>query len=734
MLLLKCKMCGGELETTGDHTIGTCDSCGSTMTLPRVDSEAQANLFNRANYFRRIHDFDKALGIYEKIIEEDGNNSEAHWCAFLCRYGIEYVVDPATEKRVPTVHRATLENILSDVDYLSAVNTTTEEATKQLYLNEANYISQIQKDMMQISQNESSYDIFICYKETEESGSRTIDSTIAEDIYNQLTKENYNVFFSRITLEDKLGQAYEPYIFSALHSAKVMLVITTQEEYVQSPWVRNEWSRFLALMKKSGEKILIPCYRDMDVYSLPEELSVLQSQDMGKIGFVQDLLRGIGKVIPKEVSSSQPVEPVEKGATTSENLLLRIESFLEEGDFQKAQEYVDRILDANPKCAEGHLYQLCVKYKKRVIEGFETELQNFYEDVSYKKFFDFASPEEKQCFQEIVNKRDILVIRTNEVASLNQFGEEMKNTYAQNVGTFDEMFQQYTEKIQSFSHLQPEVKEVQHIISNLNEESFHRQMNDVFKNRHISLSIERFIQKPLNNGEQLNLNWYRWIVVYAKRASFYNSTKSGLLQEGRELLYKLTTEVDLIYSRNLPHSVIQLYEMLEDYRDAPEKIEAIKAKNSNVEEAEKRYFEIIQECNEKSAEAQRQKAAKLAKINKVLEGIGNFLIGCAALPMLYMALRIISEMEGNPLLILLGVLLNMLFALVPTLTAVIAPMILTFVVVFLIQTLFEETHYDAIVIGIAVIFAACVLSYNTYATYWWGWDYCSWWLNYKWHP
>ncbi len=53
------------------------------------------------------------------------------------------------------------------------------------------------------------YDIFICYKETDDLGERTIDSVIAQDVYSALTDKGYKVFFSRISLEDKLGQEYE---------------------------------------------------------------------------------------------------------------------------------------------------------------------------------------------------------------------------------------------------------------------------------------------------------------------------------------------------------------------------------------------------------------------------------------------------------------------------------------------------------------------------------------------
>ena len=126
---------------------------------------------------------------------------------------------------------------------------------------------------------------------------RTQDSVLANDIYHQLTNEGLKVFYAAITLEDKLGKEYEPYIFSALHTAKVMLVLGTKPEYLSAVWVRNEWSRFLKIMKKDHSRLLIPCYRDMDPYELPDEFAHLQAQDMSKIGFITDLIRGIKKVV-----------------------------------------------------------------------------------------------------------------------------------------------------------------------------------------------------------------------------------------------------------------------------------------------------------------------------------------------------------------------------------------------------------------------------------------------------
>lgn len=238
-MILKCKMCGDNIEVIENQTNGTCESCGSVMTLPRIDEEKKANWFNRANNFRRSNDFDKAIQAYESILNEDSKEAEAHWGLVLSKYGIEYVVDPVTKKRVPTCHRMQIENILTNKDYLQALEHTTDTVTKRIYEEEAKVIAEIQKGILAISQNEEPYDVFICYKETDEAGRRTVDSTIAQEIYYQLTQEGLKVFFARITLEDKIGSAYEPYIFAALNSSKVMVAIGTKTDYFNATWVKN---------------------------------------------------------------------------------------------------------------------------------------------------------------------------------------------------------------------------------------------------------------------------------------------------------------------------------------------------------------------------------------------------------------------------------------------------------------------------------------------------------------
>lgn len=364
MALFKCKMCGGTLEINESERVATCEYCGTKQTLPRLDDDRKANLYDRANHFRRNNDFDKAAGIYEQILNEDRTDSEAYWSLVLCRYGIEYVEDPATHKRIPTVNRAQFTSVFDDDNYKSALEYASIEQ-RELYKEEANAINEIQKGILSVSQREEPFDVFICYKETDAQGRRTPDSVLATELYHELTREGFKVFFSRITLEDKLGTAYEPYIFAALNSAKVMVVLGTKPEYFNAVWVKNEWSRYLALIKNGAKKVLIPAYRDMDPYDLPDEFSHLQAQDMSKLGFMQDLIRGIKKITEASTPAPQVKETVVINSSSANTapLLKRAFMFLEDGNWQDADEYCEKVLDQDPECAEAYLGKLMAELR-----------------------------------------------------------------------------------------------------------------------------------------------------------------------------------------------------------------------------------------------------------------------------------------------------------------------------------------------------------------------------------
>lgn len=400
MAVFKCKMCGGTLAPEAGSGIARCEYCGSRQTLPKTADDIMANLFNRANNLRLKGEFDRSAEIYERLIAQDDTNAEAHWGLVLCRYGVEYVEDPKTGTRIPTCHRTCLEPVTKDEDYRAALDYA-DEAGQKLYEQEARVIDRLQRDILAVVKEEKPFDVFICYKETDDQGKRTVDSSIANDIYHQLTMAGLKVFYAAITLEDKLGQAYEPYIFAALNSSKVMLVLGTRPEYFNAVWVKNEWGRFLKLAAKDKSKLLIPCYRNMDPYELPEEFSHLQAQDMSKIGFINDVIRGIQKVVGAKQTTA--ATSTQSEAPDTAPLLRRAFMFLEDGDWKSADEYCEKVLDREPENADAYLGKLMVQLQVRKQADLANYPEPFDQNSNYKKILRFGSDQLKQMLAACAN-------------------------------------------------------------------------------------------------------------------------------------------------------------------------------------------------------------------------------------------------------------------------------------------------------------------------------------------
>ena len=384
MTVIKCKMCGGDLQIIEGETVAECEYCGTKQTVPKVDDEKKLTLFSRANRLRLACEFDKAASVYESIVADFPEEAEAYWGLVLCRYGIEYVDDPATGRKVPTCHRSSFDSILEDSDFEQACENA-DPIARRVYRDEAKTIEDIRKGIVEVSGKEAPYDIFICYKETDEKGERTVDSVIAQDVYDALTEKGYRVFFSRITLEDKLGTEYEPYIFAALNSAKVMLAFGTDYEYFSAVWVKNEWSRYLQLMTKDKSKHLIPCFKGIDAYDMPKEFAHLQAQDMGKVGAMQDLLRGIEKLMPKE----QPAAAVQErvivtgGADSKINSLLdRGNMALEDQDWESASKFFEEVLNNDSKNAQAYVGKALAAEQAQTLHKFVLKILDWRANVS----------------------------------------------------------------------------------------------------------------------------------------------------------------------------------------------------------------------------------------------------------------------------------------------------------------------------------------------------------------
>ena len=402
-------MCGGDLNVTDGASVCTCAYCGTKQTLPKLGDEKRVAMFERANYFWRNNEFDKAMGIYEMVLATDDRDAEAYWSIVLCRYGIEYVEDPKSHKRVPTVNRFQTKSILRDEDYLNAIRCA-NGYQRDIFETEAAHIDTIQKNISTISKEEKPYDVFICYKETDGTGARTHDSVYAQKIYDALSHEGLRVFFSRITLEDKIGTAYEPYIYAALHSAKVMLVVSLSAENMNAPWVKNEWDRYLSIAKQDSTKALIPCYKDMSPYDMPEEFTYLQAQDMGKIGFLQDLVRGVKKILATSAPTLQTQErAVQTAGEKAKPLLERAYIFLEDGNWKKANQYAEKVLDLEPKNTDAYLCKFLAAGEYLSFDRLQAETSELNKvvplDADFFNAVEFANEKQKAQLDAFLDLR-----------------------------------------------------------------------------------------------------------------------------------------------------------------------------------------------------------------------------------------------------------------------------------------------------------------------------------------
>ena len=300
-----CNNCGGDYGYRNGKWI--CMHCGSYRP-EGISNEEQTLLFSAFQKVR-LAEFNEAELEFDDIIHRYPLNSNGYWGRLLAKYGIKYEED-FDGRKIPTCYATSIDSIMSDKDYLKAVELADADS-KNYYRKQAEYIERVRKEWLEKAKKEKPYDIFICYKESDPENEieRTKDSIAAQDLYIHLTEQGYHVFFSHESLRDKAGEKYEPYIFNALSTAKVMLIYGSSSEYITSTWLKNEWSRYEKRIQ-SGEKkpnSLIVAYDGFSPSELPQALSSKQCLDASQRSFYSDLDTVITKIIYGEKKKSPVV-------------------------------------------------------------------------------------------------------------------------------------------------------------------------------------------------------------------------------------------------------------------------------------------------------------------------------------------------------------------------------------------------------------------------------------------
>lgn len=266
-----CPTCGSrEYDCIGDKI--RCKCCYNIYDKSEENPSLMRDIA-LADYFRQMTDFNRAKTIYKRVIEENPESdlTAAYWGMYLCDNNVIFEKDGAGNI-FPSFYKVIDEQSSENEFYQKAIDCSviyhSDKTVNLIAL--ANKIDDARNKYKDISLRNDPYDIFICFKN--DNGSSL---SWAKKIYSKLAKK-YKVFFSEETLKNikSIYRDYEPNIYYALYTAKVMLVICKDRSDLESQWVQNEWLRFSEINRRESlGKAIIPIFIDgFDPNSLPETL------------------------------------------------------------------------------------------------------------------------------------------------------------------------------------------------------------------------------------------------------------------------------------------------------------------------------------------------------------------------------------------------------------------------------------------------------------------------------
>ena len=289
MTLHECYNCGAPLDiTAAKNGVITCSFCGSVYTLPKDgQSDAVVRLISAGQTALDLCRFDDALTAFTKAIELDGSEPEAYWGRALARNRVQYLRDTVNNRLQPICHKVTDEKFTADPDCRKALNLATPEQ-RAAYGKKAEEIDYIRREFYALKKSGLTYDSFICVKVTDENGNPTRDSLDATRLYMELQRNGYKPFFSEYETGSRTGADYEALILYALHAAPCLIVVCSDEKYLETKWVRNEYTRYIAMLadeEKERDSVTI-AYKGKVIEKLPGIRGKIQGIDLAEVAAI----------------------------------------------------------------------------------------------------------------------------------------------------------------------------------------------------------------------------------------------------------------------------------------------------------------------------------------------------------------------------------------------------------------------------------------------------------------
>ena len=196
---LSCGNCGAPLGE-GHGNKYHCVYCGydSYITNPKMQDSL---VF--ANSVRESAQFDMASSLYRKILDRHNGEdvSDVYWNLFLCEQNVIFETDEKGD-RFPSFYRIISDSAEDSPYYEKAVSCAKKFGADwkvSFYESMKEKIVRAKDLYRRIKESERPYDIFVCFKKSDNNGSTTPDTQIGMDIYNEFSRD-YRVFFSERSL------------------------------------------------------------------------------------------------------------------------------------------------------------------------------------------------------------------------------------------------------------------------------------------------------------------------------------------------------------------------------------------------------------------------------------------------------------------------------------------------------------------------------------------------------
>ena len=386
---MKCKNCGAPIDVTSAvGGVVECRHCYSKFTIAKSTDKDALMFLAMGEHELDTCKFDDALASFEKASKVDAKEPEAFYGMALATAKVQYIRDYTTDpvRMQPICHDVSGKKFSEDKNYKKALSLATPEQ-KEEYKRKAEDIDRISEQFHRLKEDGLGYDCFICVKVSDDekilpdgSKARTPDYKDADDIYFDLKGKGYRPFFSEREIRNKTGADYEAVILYALYTSKCMLVVCSNEEYLQKPWVKNEYTRYLEMMDdgvKEPESITI-AFRDRVVERIPGIKGKIQGINLAKLGAGETVENFVTRFLAIDVPELQRKEytatvakrsAVRQGvqkrtlatakggkelSVSDKAVLKTISDLMRAGNFYNAVNVCDKMLSGNPSSGEAY--------------------------------------------------------------------------------------------------------------------------------------------------------------------------------------------------------------------------------------------------------------------------------------------------------------------------------------------------------------------------------------------